>query len=143
VSNTTSAKPDTHAWVLPFITVSDPAKTMLFLEQAFGFKKEYANEQAGKIVHAEMSYMGQIVLLITMEGMHSKDVKTPAHSKAASPTVIFIYIKNIDEKYAKALSLGAQSIEAPATYPWGERHCHFLDADGHHWQLAEVADAQA
>ncbi len=137
-----AVKPDTHAWVIPFITVKDPRRSLAFYEQAFGFETAYANEQDGTIVHAEMSYQGQTVLLLTQEGQHSKSVKTPSNSKVESPTVVMIYIKRIDEVYKRALSLGAQTKFAPEAVPWGERHCHILDLDGHQWQLAEVVEGK-
>ena len=138
----TNVKPETHAWVIPFITVKDPAKSLVFYKEVLGFEKAYANEQDGKVVHAEMSYMGKTVLLMTQEGQHSKAVKTPENSKVESPTVIFVYIKNVDDVYKRALSHGAKSRVEPMSVPWGERHCHIIDPDGHQWQLAEVVGSK-
>ncbi len=70
--------------------------------------------------------------------MHSKTVKTPKNAKVESPAIIFVYLKNVDDIYKKAIANGAKSLVAPETVPWGERQCHILDPDGHRWQLAEV-----
>jgi uncharacterized glyoxalase superfamily protein PhnB len=143
VSAKNSVKPDTHAWVIPFVTVEDPAKSLSFYASAFGFKQDYANEQGGKIVHAEMSYMDQTVLLITAEGMNEHEIKTPKHSKTPPATIIFVYIKGVDEAYSRAQSLGGKGVHAPMDVPWGERHCHIEDPDGHRWQLSELIEEKS
>ncbi|PCJ57520.1 MAG: hypothetical protein COA79_15930 [Planctomycetota bacterium] len=131
-------KPATHSWVIPFITVKNVKKSLKFYEKCFGFKTAYKNEVKGEIVHAEMKYNDQIVLLLTPEGQHSKTAKTPLNSKTESATLIFLYIKNVDEVFRKCLKNGAKEKIKPNTVPWGERQCHILDIDGHSWQLSEL-----
>ena len=37
------------------------------------------------------------------------------------PSMIYLYVDNVDELYAQALSAGATSISAPADQPYGDR----------------------
>lgn len=135
-----SPKPGGYAWMLPFLTVTDVRKALDFYQAAFGFETAYANEDGGRIVHAEMKYQGQTALLLTLEGMHSKPVKAPG-AGAELPVLFFVYIKNVAAAYENALRLGATGVHAPATVPWGERHAHIQDPFGYRWQLAEALES--
>ena len=36
----------------------------------------------------------------------------------------------VDREYARAAALGAKSVMAPATQPWGQRTCYIAEAEG-------------
>jgi len=131
-------KPENASWVSPFLTVQDPEAAMRFYEKAFGFEQAYANEQDGRVVHAEMKYMGATVLLLTLEGQHEPHMKTPKHSETDMPAVFCVYMKNVDDAFARAISSGATSVFEPKDVPWGERMCQVRDPDGYRWLLSEV-----
>lgn len=38
--------------------------------------------------------------------------------------------KDVDEEYNRAISLGAKSVFAPRTMPWGQRTCYIADPEG-------------
>lgn len=38
--------------------------------------------------------------------------------------------KDVDEEYTRVTALGAKSIFAPQTMPWGQRTCYIADPEG-------------
>lgn len=38
--------------------------------------------------------------------------------------------KDVDEEYARVTALGAKSVFAPQTMPWGQRTCYVADPEG-------------
>ena len=78
-------KPDEYPWIVPFVNVRDPAKALAFYESALGFERANVNEQDGKIVHAELKYRDQVVLMVVPEGAHDPEEKTPATAGTTCP----------------------------------------------------------
>lgn len=57
-----------------------------------------------------------------------------ARERAAA--FLYVYVADTDAAYARALRAGAQSIEAPAQMPYGDRRAMLADAWGNTWQIA-------
>jgi uncharacterized glyoxalase superfamily protein PhnB len=49
----------------------------------------------------------------------------------------YLYVKNVDATYKRALRLGAASIEEPANLPYGDRRATVKDAFGNTWGIAK------
>ena len=49
---------------------------------------------------------------------------------------LYVYVKDTDATYVRALKSGAQSLETPADLPYGDRRCMLEDAWGNVWQIA-------
>ena len=130
-------------FLIPFINVKNPEKTLAFYQAVFGFEPINVNQQGEYIVHADLMYQGKIVALLTKEGMHNPDEKAPVTSGHTSPIKLMLYVESVDETYTKALRHGGVGIAEPENYPWGERYAHIKDPDGYHWQLAEVLESPA
>ena len=49
---------------------------------------------------------------------------------------LYVYVADVNAAHNKALALGAESIEAPAEMPYGDRRAMLVDPWGNHWQIA-------
>jgi PhnB protein len=49
---------------------------------------------------------------------------------------VYVYVKDVDLVYARAIELGAESISAPEDKPYNERQAGFVDAGGNTWWVS-------
>ncbi|TWC06791.1 hypothetical protein FBZ93_10179 [Bradyrhizobium macuxiense] len=48
----------------------------------------------------------------------------------------YVYVRNADETYRRAIAAGAGPIEAPADTPYGDRRAMVRDSWANVWQIA-------
>lgn len=138
-----SPKPADMPWIIPYLTVRDPAVSLSFYEKAFGFEsrpESCMKDKDGKIMHAEIRFRDG-VLMFGPECASGEQGKAPANSGVASPVTLYLYCDDVDALAERARSAGAQIITEPTTMFWGDRMCALTDPDGHRWSFAtNVAD---
>ena len=49
-----------------------------------------------------------------------------------------VRIDDVDAQFERARSRGAQVIQPPTEYEYGERECTVVDPGGHHWQFTQT-----
>jgi uncharacterized glyoxalase superfamily protein PhnB len=49
---------------------------------------------------------------------------------------LYVYVEDADRTYRRAIAAGADSVEAPADMPWGDRRATVTDSWGNTWQIA-------
>lgn len=79
-----------------------------------------------KAFHLEVQIADSIVVL---------ELSDPPHA-GGRPAAVYVYVPDVDAVYAKALALGAQSINAPADKPYQERSAGVRDAYGNIWYVS-------
>jgi len=126
--------PPGYYTVTPYLVVRGAAKAIDFYKRAFGAKEKLRMEGPdGKVAHAEIVIGNSTVML---------GDEMPQMGATAPPTVggttagLFIYTKNVDEAYAKAMAAGASSEQAPTDMFWGDRYAKLVDPFGHKWSMA-------
>ena len=137
-----SPRPAGMAWLLPALPVQDVQKSIEFCEKAFGFEKLMAMPGPdGKIVHAEMKYEGEAIVMFGLECAEAGHGKPPAASNIECPIGLYVYCDNVDALYNRAKSAGATVLKEPEDMFWGDRVAEFRDPDGYRWMFAtNVAD---
>ncbi len=139
-------KPANMPWIIPYLTVRDPAATLMFYEKAFGFESSpdmCMKGPDGRIMHAEMRFRDGVIMF-GPEGCPGQDTRTPATSGVTSPVSLYVYCEDVDNLAERARSAGAQVIAEPADMFWGDRICSVVDPDGHRWTFAtNVAEFDA
>jgi len=120
--------------VTPYLICRGAAKAIDFYKRAFGAKERLRmNGPDGKVAHAEISIGNSIVML---------GDEMPQMGATAPPTIggtatgLFIYTKNVDQDYARAMSAGCSSEQAPTDMFWGDRYAKLVDPFGHKWSMA-------
>jgi uncharacterized glyoxalase superfamily protein PhnB len=57
-------------------------------------------------------------------------------ARAAMAAFLYVYVPDADATYARAMTAGARSLEAPLDTPYGDRRCMVEDRWGNTWQIA-------
>jgi len=99
--------------------------TARFLVDALG-AVELERLSSGRGFHIEAQVGDGVVVL------ESSDVWTPEQPRSS----IYVYVPDVDTAYAKALALGATSLQAPVDKPYRERACGVNDPFGNTWYLS-------
>jgi uncharacterized glyoxalase superfamily protein PhnB len=119
------AIPDGYHSVTPELNVKGASKLIEFLKKAFD-AEERVNMPGpgGTVMHAELRIGDSIVML-------SDAVRQPAR-----PSSIFLYVRDADAAYRRALEAGATSEMEPADMFWGDRMARVQDPCGNLWGIA-------
>lgn len=132
----TPPRPAGVPWLTPYLTVRDARAAIAFFETAFGFAVRDSMEDDGAVMHVEMTYHDQLIVMFAPEGAFGSTARTPKSSNAIAPQSFYLYVDNVDAVYARALDAGAKSLSEPQDQFWGDRFAQVEDLDGYRWALA-------
>jgi uncharacterized glyoxalase superfamily protein PhnB len=132
----THPRPAGVPWLTPYLTVRDARAAIAFFETAFGFAVRDSMEDDGAVMHVEMTYHDQLIVMFAPEGAFGSTARTPKSSSAIAPQSFYLYVDNVDAVYARALDAGAKSLSEPQDQFWGDRFAQVEDLDGYRWALA-------
>ncbi|MGF6756461.1 VOC family protein [Paraburkholderia sp. GAS42] len=132
----TAPRPAGVPWLTPYLTVRDARVTIAFFEAAFGFAVRDSVNDDGVVMHVEMTYQGQLIVMFAPEGGFGSTAKTPKSAGAIAPQSFYLYVDDVNAVYARALAAGAKSLSAPEDQFWGDRFAQIEDPDGYRWALA-------
>ncbi|RQG99877.1 VOC family protein [Paraburkholderia dinghuensis] len=130
------SRPAGVPWLTPYLTVRDARATMAFFEAAFGFVMRDCVEDDGAVMHVEMTYHDQLIVMFAPEGAFGSTAHTPKSAGTTAPQSFYLYVDNVDSVYARALEAGAKSLSEPQDQFWGDRFAQVEDLDGYRWALA-------
>ena len=118
--------------VTPYLIVRELQPMIDFLQAAFGATLHYQTKGNAGGTHTEMCIGDSMIMLSGGEG---GEVKEPM------PTMIFLYLEQVDETYQAAISAGATTLMAPTDGAFGEpRGAGVQDSSGNQWFFANWAD---
>ena len=119
--------PDGHHTVTPYLTVSNAAKVIDFLKQAFGAEITYEplKRPDGTIMHAEVKIDDSCVMIA--EGNEVAK---------ATPSSLYLYVLNVDSVYQQAVKAGGKTIMEPMDMFYGDRCGGVKDPSGNSWMIA-------
>jgi uncharacterized glyoxalase superfamily protein PhnB len=96
------------------------------MKKAFGAEEVYRAQSPEGVVHHAQVRIGD-----SMIGMGE------AHGPyQPMPSTLHLYVPDTDSSYERALAAGAESIQAPADQPYGDRSAGVKDPFGNRWFLA-------
>jgi PhnB protein len=109
----------------PCMVVQGAAQLMDFIKQAFDAKeRSRIFGPGGGLMHGEVQIGDSIIMLNDpMQG-------------GPMPTAIYLYVKDVDATYKRAVAAGAISQMEPADMFWGDRMAHIKDPFGNMWSIA-------
>lgn len=128
--------PDGYHSVTPHLTVPGVAKLIEFLKKAFDAKElgRHATPDGG-IMHAEVRIGDSVVMM-----------GEPRSGGAPMPTMLYLYVPDIDAVYRRAVQAGGVSLMEPADQFYGDRKAGVRDPSGNQWWIAthteDVAPAE-
>jgi uncharacterized glyoxalase superfamily protein PhnB len=132
----TPPRPAGVPWLTPYLTVRDARTALAFYEAAFGFAVRDSLEDDGALMHVEMTYHDQLIVMFAPEGAFGSTARTPKSAQTIAPQSFYLYVDNVDSVYARALEAGAKSLSEPQDQFWGDRFAQVEDLDGYRWALA-------
>jgi PhnB protein len=126
--------PSGYHSLTPYLVCRGASAAIAFYVKAFGAKeKGRFPGPDGKLMHAEIRIGDSIVML---------GDEMPQMGTTAPPTIggtatgLFLYVKNVDEAFARAVAAGATAEMPPKDMFWGDRYAKLADPFGHKWSLA-------
>jgi len=130
------------SWLTPALAVRDVSREINFCIRAFGLEKGMMMpDKTGKIIHGDLKYEGQTIVMFGREGAMDCPSKSPATTKVDCPIGLYVYCPDIDALYIRAKAAGATVISEPKDMFWGDRVASFKDPDGYAWTFAtNIAD---
>jgi len=111
--------------VTPRIIVDGAEMLVVFVKEVFGATGDY---QPGR--PAELR-LGDSIIMISDAG-----VREPM------PACLYVYVESADTTWQRAVTAGAQSLEAPSNTPYGDRRGMVKDRWGNTWQIATRIQAR-
>ncbi len=128
--------PDGYSTVTPALTVQNGARMIEFYKEAFGAEERYrmpASDGKG-IAHAELK-IGDSVFMIGEE-MPGEECGGAPLTLGGTPVGFYIYVKDVDDAFDRAVSAGATIKHRVENMFWGDRTGTVTDPSGHVWTLA-------
>ena len=119
----------------PCLTVHNGAQVIEFYKEAFGAQERYrmlAPDGKG-IAHAELT-IGDSVFMVSDE-MPGQECHSP-ESLGGSPVGFYLYVKDVDAAFQRAVDAGATVKEPVKNEFWGDRMGTVIDPSGYVWMLA-------
>lgn len=98
----TASRPAGVPWLTPYLTVRDARAATAFFEAAFGFETRDSVQDDGVVMHVEMTYQGQLIVMFAPEGAFGSAAKTPKSAGAIAPQSFYVYVDDVDAVYAGA-----------------------------------------
>jgi len=117
--------PELHTVAVYFHPVGAP-KFIDFLENAFGAQVVVRHQsEQGFVYHAKVRLGDSII-----------ELGEPHDQWQPMPSMIYMYVPDVDAAYHQALSAGATSILEPTDQAYGDRNAGVSDEFGHTWYLS-------
>jgi PhnB protein len=119
--------PQGYHTVTPYLIVTGAAKTIDFAQKAFGAELAFEPMMTpqGQIMHAELKIGDSHIMVSDANERHP-----------AMPSMLHLYVPNVDAVYQKALKAGGTSTQEPADMFYGDRSASVKDPAGVSWYIA-------
>lgn len=118
--------PEGYHTVTPYIITKDADGVIDFLKKTFDASvKMEMRAPDGKVGHAEVLIGDSHIMISDSNELH-----------APMPSMIYIYVQNVDDNYKRALAAGAESLREPTDEFYGDRSCGVKDRAGNQWWIA-------
>jgi PhnB protein len=116
--------PKEYQQVMPYLILPDPGAFLQFSTEVLGATERMVNrDEDGTYRHCEVAVGDAVIMFsIVMAGF------------PAQPAGLFVYVRDADAAYKRALELGAKSIMPVGDQPYG-RSGGVLDTNGNTWWL--------
>ena len=124
-------KPEGYTSVAPYLMVHDARATIAFLERTFDATtlRCVPSDQPDKIAHVEVRIDDTVIMMTDAGG---EPVGEHIH----------VYVREVDEVYARAIEAGATSVQEPMRKNDPDRRCGVRGPGGITWWIATQVDPE-
>nr|UXE44590.1 putative protein [uncultured bacterium] len=117
---------DTYRTVTPYLLIPNADVELTFLKAAFDAREvQCQRNQDNTVMHAEVEIGDSLVMLGQAGGQYLP--RTAA---------FYLWVKDVDATYARALAAGATTESQPEDKPYGHRNAGVIDQNGVTWWIA-------
>jgi len=118
--------PDDCHSITPYLLVPDVSRLIKFLKKAFdGVERARITRPNGTVLHAQVRIGDSPVM-----------IGEPQAPWKPQPSMLYVYVPDVDATYRKAIKAGAKSVAEPADMFYGDRHACVKDVAGNNWWIA-------
>lgn len=134
VKKTPAAIPPGYHALTPQLTVQGADRAIDFYKRAFGAEElvRMAGSDGKGIMHAELK-IGDSIFFVGDE-VPNMGCRSP-QSLGGITASLYIYVKDVDAAFRRAVAAGAQVRMPVADMFWGDRYGRVTDPFGHEWGL--------
>jgi PhnB protein len=127
--------PEGYHSITPYLTVRGADRAIDFYRRAFGAKEIFRLNlpDSNTVAHAELQ-IGDSRFFLGDE-VPGMDCRSP-ETLGGSPAGIYLYVRDVDEAFRKAVDAGATVKRPLADMFWGDRTGSVQDPFGYTWDLA-------
>ena len=105
--------------ITPRIFTADPEGLVGFVKRTFEATGDFQATRPSEI------RIGDSILMIS-----------GTEFRATQTACLYVYVRDVDEVFARSVTAGVKVIEAPTDMPYGDRRCTVEDGWGNVWQIA-------
>ena len=118
--------------IRPHLIYDDPTAAIEWLTRAFGFRLRAIvhRDPSGHALRAQIEVLDSLITI----GAPSIHGESPRQGVSS---LLYVYIDNVDEHYARAKTAGAKIVMPLDDRPWGDRSYQASDPEGHQWTFAQ------
>jgi PhnB protein len=129
--------PDGYHSVTPMFVFKDVRKAIDFYKKAFGATEKFVmpGPNGKGVMHAELK-IGDSIIMMGEESTSTQHQCKSAESFGGSPISVYLYVKDADAAFKKAIEAGATSKMPVQEMFWGDRMGAVSDPFGYSWSLA-------
>jgi uncharacterized glyoxalase superfamily protein PhnB len=121
------AIPEGFSTITPYFNVRGAIQYIEFLKRAFDARvRSIARFSDGSLLSAELRVGNSVVVIGETDPDEDKTMRAR----------LYMYVRDVDAVFKKAIKAGAKSIEKPADQFWGDRSGVVEDIAGNLWWIA-------
>lgn len=118
--------PEGFHTVTPYLLTRGADKIIDFTKRVFDAEEiSRMDHPDGSVMHAQLRIGDSIIMLAEASSEYP-----------AMPTMLYLYVENVDEAYDRAIKVGGVSLREPTDEYYGDRSCGVQDAGGNQWWIA-------
>ena len=123
---------------------TDNAKIVAFYRNIFGFQTEWNGTDPKVEPNVEMTLGTSRIILFPRNAFEQMTSNDYAYPDGTNGTLELSFdvpsFADVDKEYDRAVSMGAQSVFAPTTEPWGQRTCYVADPEGNLIEISSFVE---
>jgi uncharacterized glyoxalase superfamily protein PhnB len=129
------------ARVIPELVYDDVGQTCEWLCRVFGFRERWraGNHRAQLEIDG-----GAVIVAEARTGAPGEPTEGTPFSPEVSGSVshaVMVRVLDADSHFEQARDCGAEILQSPRDFPYGERQYSAIDIGGHHWTFSQsIAD---
>ncbi len=123
--------------VIPTLRYKDSVQAVEWLCSAFGFERHRVVEEDGKVIHAQLTHDGGMIMLgHVRDDNFSHSLGQPSAERPGTQCP-YVVVQDIDSHYERAKAAGADIVMPLEAQHYGGKNYAARDPEGHLWSFGD------